>query len=829
MKLTKVYARFYKSFNYDYRRKAHEDGVEQPWETTPKGWYPYIEVPIHALITTIVGANESGKSHLLNAMEIAISGKGFRHQDLCRYCDFFNVEIGNSFWPHLGVAWGQVSPEDQANIREAAAEAPETFDHFLMFREGPDVLDLYFPDGNGGFRPQRLVGEAAKTFGQTFLPKPFTIKADIALPRALPVSEISPDGDGKGLTRPQRAALIRVGQTVHKRWTKDAEALAGILPQMVTSMVGDLNAVDEDQPDGDQEKRRLSYELARRLLVQLGKVEPERLKELAGYLDSGEDGHAAALAQSISTQLERELNFPKYWVQDRDFQILVTPHDTELAFTIRDRTGTQYTFDERSAGLRYFLSYFIQAQTHEPHPTRPEILLMDEPDAYLSAEAQQDLLKIFSEFAEPTDGAQPIQVVYVTHSPFLLDKNHSERIRVLQKGKGVDGTRVIRTASQNHYEPLRSAIGAYVGETAFVGSSNLLVEGAADQVLLAGMSRLLQDDGPIPQSEILDLNRTVLVPCGGAKHVPYMIFLVRGRDQEPPPVVVLLDSDKDGRATLVEVEEQVKQRLIGREFVADIASLDLAPGLPSALEEPEDLIPPKLAIAAANRYFAELAEHRVGAGGVLDLQAFQARLNATTGVWDALKATAADTGLRLDKLGFARAVIEVCKAGDATHRVELATFKTRMRKLFSELNSRIRRAELEQVLEKAGAKVERHRKVFVRDHPNDATKEQAQHLFERIDQDLDQSIAAESIRAEIIAMKRKFQLDGDPLDQVPDYDAFLLGLQILKEAFVVKPEPVTASAPKSARRPTGAAKPASAQPARARKAQKSKVVAKAED
>lgn len=95
---------------------------------------------------------------------------------------------------------------------------------------------------------------------------------------------------------------------------------------------------------------------------------------------------------------------------------------------------------------------------------------MDEPDAYLSSQAQQDLLKIFDLFANPEIGShltQPIQVVYVTHSPFLIDKNHSERIRVLQKGNEDEGTRVVKDAARNHYEPLRSSIGAYVWRNHF--------------------------------------------------------------------------------------------------------------------------------------------------------------------------------------------------------------------------------------------------------------------------------------------------------------------------------------------------------------------------
>jgi AAA15 family ATPase/GTPase len=71
MKLSRVYARFYKSFNYDHHRKAHNEAEARAWEKIGDLWYPYIEVPIDSKITTIVGANESGKSHLLGAIRIS--------------------------------------------------------------------------------------------------------------------------------------------------------------------------------------------------------------------------------------------------------------------------------------------------------------------------------------------------------------------------------------------------------------------------------------------------------------------------------------------------------------------------------------------------------------------------------------------------------------------------------------------------------------------------------------------------------------------------------------------------------------------------------------
>ena len=63
MKLKSIFVRFYKSFNYDYRRKIEPGVVRKPWEMANGQFYPHVEIPIDTLITTVVGANESGKSH----------------------------------------------------------------------------------------------------------------------------------------------------------------------------------------------------------------------------------------------------------------------------------------------------------------------------------------------------------------------------------------------------------------------------------------------------------------------------------------------------------------------------------------------------------------------------------------------------------------------------------------------------------------------------------------------------------------------------------------------------------------------------------------------
>jgi len=48
------------------------------------------------------------------------------------------------------------------------------------------------------------------------------------------------------------------------------------------------------------------------------------------------------------------------------------------------------------------------------------------------------------------------------------------------------------------------------------------------------------------KTERLDLNTLTIVPAGSASHIPYMVFLARGRDADQPAVVVLLDGDAEG-------------------------------------------------------------------------------------------------------------------------------------------------------------------------------------------------------------------------------------------------------------------------------------------
>ncbi|KLL09520.1 AAA family ATPase, partial [Protofrankia coriariae] len=535
MRLHSIYARFYRSLNYDFLRASADDYAPDPWDGTPEGDYPFVRIKLRPDITTVVGGNESGKTQVLRVIEAALTGGGYDRSDFCRYSRFFGVDQAITK-PEFGALFTDVSQDDLRAVEQMSSlSGLSDVDRIAIFRmnETPQ-LRVYARHGGSWSGSSHV--KAPKVLSALGMPRPFRIDADVPLPDSVPLDYIV---GGKPVASVGREFLRRVWDAVIERrsWFDDASTVANNASE-ISGLFRPLREATAEELS--------AYKLAADLLLDVAGLGRELFAELQTAVKT-KNGYANSIVDTINAELAKALNFPHWWSQDSKFELFVSLYEYDLVFMIRDRTGRTYGFDERSDGLKYFLSYFVQYLAHQaPGDGAQEILLMDEPDRYLSSAGQQDLLRIFEDFARPQDIARsPVQVVYVTHSPFLIDKNEADRIRVLEKGEHDEGTRVVTSAAANHYEPLRSAFGSFVAETTFIGNCNLIVEGPSDQVLLAGASRWLAGRGAAAR-ERLDLNKITIVPAGGTPHVPYLVYLARGRDVEKPPVIVLLDNDKAG-------------------------------------------------------------------------------------------------------------------------------------------------------------------------------------------------------------------------------------------------------------------------------------------
>ena len=224
---------------------------------------------------------------------------------------------------------------------------------------------------------------------------------------------------------------------------------------------------------------------------------------------------------------------------------------------------------------------------------------------------------------------------------------------------------MVRDAARNHYEPLRSAFGSYVAETTFMGSCNLMVEGQADQILLAGISTDLLRRG-VPRTSRLNLNEITIVPAGGATQVPYLVYLARGRDVEKPTVIVLLDGDSEGDDALRTIKEggAYRGKLLEDELILQLNDPTLAISSPRSNGdiELEDLIPPDLARLAGIAYACDFL--RAGTDLMTSFPDVDAAAGVHRGVEQALR-SALGEGVSLSKVGFARHVVDLIKGRGA--------------------------------------------------------------------------------------------------------------------------------------------------------------------
>lgn len=213
MKLTDLHVRFYKTFNYDYLRKFDRRVAPLPWELMDDdSWYPFVSVPLEQGITTVVGANESGKTQVLDAIEIALTGEGVHRTDFCRYSRFFLVDKVKRM-SDLGLTLAELTDDEAAEVGKALgrdANQPSV-SAFTLIRGGGGATSIYIRDGES-WTTYRLNAKALKQI-DAILPHPPLRFAVGSHPKGTDHSaRTAPNG------RPRPLDLIAVNNHQRRMW-----------------------------------------------------------------------------------------------------------------------------------------------------------------------------------------------------------------------------------------------------------------------------------------------------------------------------------------------------------------------------------------------------------------------------------------------------------------------------------------------------------------------------------------------------------------------------------------------------------------------------------
>ncbi|WP_456695504.1 AAA family ATPase [Aeromicrobium sp. P5_D10] len=269
--------------------------------------------------------------------------------------------------------------------------------------------------------------------------------------------------------------------------------------------------------------------------LRIARAVPESMDD-ADYEQSNSELEATS---SLLTKRVRE-----HWKQNDHLKLRVAieaqPYTVQgherirrwLQFRVEDqRHDFSNRLDRRSTGFQWFVSFL--ASFLEFEADKNLILLLDEPGLSLHARAQMDLLA-----AIEGKLARNRQVIYSTHSPFMVRSEHLNQARVVED-RGPDvGTVVDNDAGAvsdpDTLFPLEAALGYDIAQNLFVGRRNVLVEGVSDFIYLTAISGHLTANG---QSGLPTDGR--LIPAGGATNIPTFLALL-GTHLD---VVVLIDGN----------------------------------------------------------------------------------------------------------------------------------------------------------------------------------------------------------------------------------------------------------------------------------------------
>lgn len=250
----------------------------------------------------------------------------------------------------------------------------------------------------------------------------------------------------------------------------------------------------------------------------------------------------AILLQSASTSLTKE--FKEWWKQG-DYRFRFDADGDHFRIWVSDdRRPEEIELESRSTGLQWFLSFYLVFLVESEGQHKNAVLLLDEPGMSLHPLAQRDLSAFFESLS-----AQSNQIVYTSHSPFLVQPDRLDRARkVFVATDGTTKATPDLRGGPGDPQPgaayaVYSALNLNIAESLLIGCKPIVVEGPSDQHYLTTIKTLLTAAGAIkPTSEL------VFPPAGGAKSARITAAILTGRDEQLP--AILFDDDVIARSAI---------------------------------------------------------------------------------------------------------------------------------------------------------------------------------------------------------------------------------------------------------------------------------------
>ncbi len=255
-----------------------------------------------------------------------------------------------------------------------------------------------------------------------------------------------------------------------------------------------------------------------------------------------QDDETGKTLELASVELDRELR--RLWAQgvdlDLHFQLRHKGNSIELLANDPAVKTRHARMSKRSAGVTQFfrLSMVLHAR-RKKNPANSYIYLFDEPGVFLHPKGQRDLLAVFEQLAEDT------QIVYATHSLFMLNQNYPERHRLITKDK--DTSLVDSKPYRANWRFAVDALGAGLNSSVLFSPNILLVEGDSDPIYIYEFLRVLNHLSMVDA----DANLLGIMSYSDLPNLRFLLQTFKAEnirvDNKERLLCVLFDGDSQGK------------------------------------------------------------------------------------------------------------------------------------------------------------------------------------------------------------------------------------------------------------------------------------------
>ena len=312
----------------------------------------------------------------------------------------------------------------------------------------------------------------------------------------------------------------------------------------------------------------------------------QKISALDPYDERGDKSELTKMADErhirmSSASVAMTEKFANWWEQRKHKFRYQVDGDFFRVWVSDDLDSSEIELDQRSAGMQYFFSFYLVFLVEASDYHMNSVLLLDEPGLHYHGTAQRKTVAFLQKISESN------QLLYSTHSPFMIDGDRLQDVRIVYEDAENGHTLVSSNAwpaDPDSLFPLQAGLGYALAQTLFYSKYNLVVEGITDYLILKAMSDLLSE------KNMKALNAdVVIVPSGGTRNMMPLASMLVGNKLK---ITVLLDGDAPG----IEKGKHLKEKLgVSCMFVSSFAGKDGA-GI-------EDLFPEEFYLQACKEAY----------------------------------------------------------------------------------------------------------------------------------------------------------------------------------------------------------------------------------